>query len=99
MLRLEDVNLFYQKNNHVLKNISFETQKEEILGIIGLSGAGKSSLLKTFNLLQRPSSGKIFLDNILITDLKKKSSGRYENRSALFFRTTTFLIPEQYLKM
>jgi D-methionine transport system ATP-binding protein len=91
MLKLEDVNLFYQKNNHVLKNISFETQKEEILGIIGLSGAGKSSLLKTFNLLQKPSSGKIFLDNIQITDLKKKELRQVRKQISVVFQNYNLL--------
>jgi len=91
MLKLEDVNLFYQKNNHVLKNISFETQKEEILGIIGLSGAGKSSLLKTFNLLQKPSSGKIFLDNIQITNLKKKELRQVRKQISVVFQNYNLL--------
>ena len=54
-------------NHQVLKNISFQVKKEEIISIIGSSGSGKSTLLRCLNLLEEPTAGEInYLgDNIL----------------------------------
>lgn len=43
----------------VLKDISFNVNKGEILTIIGPSGSGKSTMLRSINLLEEPTSGKI----------------------------------------
>ncbi|WDF04547.1 methionine ABC transporter ATP-binding protein [Shouchella hunanensis] len=54
-------------------NVSFRVEKGEIFGIVGYSGAGKSSLLRCMNLLERPTSGTINVDGI---DLTKLNSSR-----------------------
>jgi len=51
-------------------NVSFEIKKGEIFGIIGLSGAGKSSLLRAINGLVRPTQGEVLVDGVEITRLK-----------------------------
>ncbi|MCM3550218.1 DL-methionine transporter ATP-binding subunit [Niallia circulans] len=50
-------------------NVSFKVGKGEIFGIVGYSGAGKSSLLRCINLLERPTSGTIRVDGIDLTRL------------------------------
>ena len=45
-----------------LKNISLDVKRGEIIAIIGGSGTGKSTFLRTLNLLERPTAGKIFFD-------------------------------------
>jgi D-methionine transport system ATP-binding protein len=70
-LKLEQVNLFAKlktlKSNQqgypILQDISFEVTKGEFIAIIGLTGAGKTSLLRLINRLDEPSSGKIYLEN------------------------------------
>lgn len=52
----------------VLNNISMKIKKGEIVAIIGPSGSGKSTLLRCMNLLETPTSGKIFIDDADITD-------------------------------
>ena len=43
----------------VLKGITFNVKKGEIISIIGPSGCGKSTLLRCINMLEKPSSGKV----------------------------------------
>jgi len=45
-----------------LKNLSFEVQRGDILGVIGRNGAGKSTLLKVLSRITEPTSGRITLD-------------------------------------
>ena len=46
--------------NEVLKDINFSVQPGEVISIIGVSGTGKSTLLRCINLLERPTSGNIY---------------------------------------
>ncbi|HAN75979.1 MAG TPA: peptide ABC transporter ATP-binding protein [Planktothrix sp. UBA8407] len=54
----------------VLKGISTEIQKGQVVSIIGPSGCGKSTFLRCLNLLETPTSGHIFIDGVEITDPK-----------------------------
>ncbi len=54
----------------VLKGINTEIKKGEVVVIIGASGSGKSTFLRTLNLLEYPTDGKIYLNNTDITDPK-----------------------------
>ena len=54
-------------NKFILNNINLEIKKGETTVIIGPSGSGKSTLLRTINLLETPTSGKIFVDDEEIT--------------------------------
>lgn len=54
-----------------LKDIDGEIKTGEIVSIIGSSGTGKSTLLRMINGLEKPSSGKIFVDDIEVNDKTK----------------------------
>lgn len=56
--------------HEVLKDINLEIKKGEVVVIIGASGSGKSTFLRTLNLLEKPSSGKVIFENVNITDEK-----------------------------
>ena len=53
-----------------LNNVSFQVNDGEVYGLIGLSGAGKSTALRTINLLEVPDTGRILLEG---SDLLKKN--------------------------
>lgn len=59
----------------VLKDISTEIRKGEVVAIIGPSGGGKSTFLRCLNLLEFPTRGRVYIDNVDITtkniDIKK----------------------------
>ena len=50
-------------NTKVLKDISFEVNKGDVVTIIGSSGSGKSTLLRCINLLEKPTSGSIIYND------------------------------------
>ncbi|TGP49550.1 ATP-binding cassette domain-containing protein [bacterium M00.F.Ca.ET.230.01.1.1] len=65
-IRIDKVNKFYQGQAqaiHALKDISLEVPTGKILGIIGKSGAGKSSLLRIINGLESISDGQVYIDD------------------------------------
>lgn len=61
-----------QGDLHALKNINLKIKAGEIFGIIGKSGAGKSTLIRCINLLERPSSGEIYVDGQNLLTLPEK---------------------------
>jgi ABC-type polar amino acid transport system ATPase subunit len=54
-------------NLKVLREITTEIHKGEVIAIIGPSGCGKSTFLRCLNLLEIPTSGKIYIDGVDIT--------------------------------
>ncbi|WP_079507306.1 methionine ABC transporter ATP-binding protein [Mesobacillus jeotgali] len=52
-------------------DVSLKVENGEIYGIVGYSGAGKSSLLRCLNLLEQPTSGEIYIDGVELTSLSK----------------------------
>ncbi|MBR3968239.1 MAG: amino acid ABC transporter ATP-binding protein [Clostridia bacterium] len=57
-------------NIEVLKGINSEIKRGEVVVIIGASGSGKSTFLRCLNLLEHPTDGSIFFNDINITDPK-----------------------------
>ena len=52
----------------VLKDVSFDLEKGQVLSIIGSSGSGKTTLLRCLNFLEKADSGQVFLDDRLLAD-------------------------------
>lgn len=61
----------YFDNLEVLKGISLEIKKGQVVCVIGPSGSGKSTLLRCINRLEEPTHGDITVDDIMITDPKE----------------------------
>ena len=68
MLRLENI-CFYKDNKDILKDINLELSEDKFIAITGPNGSGKSTLAKIIMGIEKPTSGKIYLDNEDITDL------------------------------
>ena len=63
-LEFKDINFSYIPNKLALKNINFTINKGELIGIVGLSGAGKTTLADIISGLLKPQSGEILIDGI-----------------------------------
>ncbi len=61
-IKLENIYFEYNKNNPILENVNFETNRGEIIGILGENGSGKSTLLNILCGLIVPQKGSILLD-------------------------------------
>jgi polar amino acid transport system ATP-binding protein len=70
----------------VLKDITTEIKKGEVVSIIGPSGSGKSTLLRCLNLLEHPSGGSIHIDGINILD-KKANVAKIRQRMSMVFQS------------
>ncbi|MBI5378048.1 MAG: ABC transporter ATP-binding protein [Thaumarchaeota archaeon] len=64
---------------NALRDVSFSVKKGELLLIVGSSGSGKSTLLNMIGLLDRPTSGKVFLDGIDTTTLNDNELSSFRN--------------------
>ncbi|MBC3536430.1 methionine ABC transporter ATP-binding protein [Megasphaera hominis] len=69
MITFENITKTYGGKTHVqaLKGISLTINDGEIFGIIGKSGAGKSTLVRCINMLEKPTSGKVIIDDKELT--------------------------------
>ena len=69
VIAVKNLNTGYSRNVPVLKNVSFDVQQDELIGIIGPNGAGKSTLLKTLRGLLPPIEGTVEINGRLTTEL------------------------------
>ncbi|MEP4248038.1 ABC transporter ATP-binding protein [Tateyamaria sp.] len=68
MLEVKDINSFYGKA-HVLRDLSLEVPKGEVIALLGRNGAGKSTTMKSVMQIVRTASGEITFQGTKISDL------------------------------
>lgn len=78
----------------VLENIDLEVHRGEVLGIVGASGVGKSTLLHILGSLDHPDSGEIRIGGRCIHELKGKELDRLRNKVIGFIFQFHFLLPD-----
>ena len=74
---------------HALKNVSFSLRKNEVLGIIGESGSGKSTIAKLITGLYQPTGGNIFLGGRSIVRLKRQAQKEVYTKVQMVFQDPT----------
>ena len=76
-----------------VKNISIEIQQGEFVAIVGKSGSGKSTLMHMLGLLDTPTSGEIYLNDVLVSSLKEKQLAKIRNSEIGFVFQSFNLLP------
>lgn len=87
MIKIENLVKVYENGFKAVNDISLEVKKGEIFGIIGLSGAGKSSLIRCINRLEEPTSGNIFIDGKDIVKMNDKELKDARKNMSMIFQS------------
>lgn len=93
----------------VLKGVNVTIAKGEVVCVIGPSGSGKSTFLRCLNLLEEPTKGEVFLDDVSIVEHKKEIDKLRQKTGMVFQQFNLFpnmtvienimLAPRKVLKM
>src|SRR6185312_8650526 len=83
MLKAKDIHKSYGQLQ-ILKGVDIEVGQGEIVTIVGASGAGKSTLLNILGTLDRPDTGKLYIDNIKLSGLSNKNLSTFRNQKIGF---------------
>lgn len=79
---------------NVLKGVSIEINKGEIISIVGASGAGKTTLLHILGTLDKPDKGSLEITGKIISDLSGKKQAEFRNKNIGFVFQFHHLLPE-----
>ncbi|MEN5088200.1 ABC transporter ATP-binding protein [Sphingobacterium faecium] len=85
---IEDVSFEYPNGTHALRDISFEIKPNQITALVGLSGAGKSTVINLLDKFYEPTAGRILLDCVDLknydTNFLRKNIGMVLQRNHIF---------------
>ncbi|PGS46595.1 methionine ABC transporter ATP-binding protein [Bacillus sp. AFS041924] len=89
MIRVEHlVKEYTTKKSKIIgvRDVSLTIEKGEIFGIVGYSGAGKSSLLRCLNFLEKPTSGTVSIDGVNLNSLSTKELRKERQKIGMIFQ-------------
>lgn len=89
MIQLQSiVKQFASKNGTVnaVDHVNIHVKKGEIHGVIGYSGAGKSTLIRCVNLLERPTSGKVIVNGVDLTNASAEQLRQSRQKIGMIFQ-------------
>ena len=93
MIKTKDINKSFG-SLEVLKGISLEVKKGEIVSIIGPSGAGKTTLLQIMGTLDKADSGELLIDGTDVSKLNDNKLSEFRNKHIGFIFQFHQLLPE-----
>ena len=93
MIHVNDIHKSFG-NLEVLKGVSLEIRKGEVVSIVGASGAGKTTLLQIMGTLSRPDSGEVVIDDRSVFAMKDQELSRFRNEQVGFVFQFHHLLPE-----
>lgn len=87
MIKFEHVSKTYPNGVKGLQDINLEIQDGEFTGIIGMSGAGKSTFIRTINRLNNITEGSLMVDGVEISTLKGQALRQYRRKVGMIFQS------------
>ena len=93
MIRIENLTKTFGELQ-VLKGVSLEVKRGEVISIVGPSGAGKTTLLQLIGTLDKPSSGEIFFNDEELSRMNSKRLATFRNKHIGFVFQFHQLLPE-----
>ena len=96
ILRVRNLSKTYMQGKipvHALNDVSFDVDKGEFLSIVGPSGSGKSTFLSMIGLLDKPTSGSVFIDGVEVTKAKDSEAPKIRREKIGFVFQHFNLIP------
>ena len=85
LIRVEDLHKVFGDSLHALNGITTQIRRGEVVVVVGPSGSGKSTFLRSLNLLEAPSSGRIYFEDTDITD-KKVDINKHRQKMGMVFQ-------------
>lgn len=93
ILKLENIVKNYGSSAKALRGLSLTVGKGEFLSIMGNSGSGKTTLLNIVGLVEKPTSGKLFIDGTAAEELSESQRAKIRNERIGFVFQNYSLIP------
>lgn len=97
MIKIENLNKSYFTDTletQALQNINLDIEKGEFVSIMGPSGCGKSTLLNMIGLIDQPTDGQIFINEMQLESLPEKKLAKFRNQHLGFIFQSFHLISD-----
>ena len=94
MILVENLFKVYPDGTKALKGVSFSVAKGEFLGLMGPSGSGKSTLLHIIAGLEKPTTGRVFVEGIEITAMDEDQLSEFRKNNIAFIFQFYYLLED-----
>ena len=98
MIEFKEVGKKYPNGYEALKNINLGIEQGEFVAIIGLSGAGKATLIRTINRMHDISQGKLTVDGTDVVTLQGKSLRHFRRKIGMIFQSFNLITRTTVIK-
>ena len=99
MIEFKNVYKTYPNGFTALKNITLQIQQGEFVAIIGLSGAGKSTILRCINRMHDVTQGQLIVDDVDVSTLKGAALRKFRRKVGMIFQSFNLVSRSTVLKI